>query len=296
MTEHAAPNPTVLNPAPASAQAAGEPATVVVEPRSGWRLIDLREMRDYTDLFLFLVWRAIKVRYAQSAIGIGWVLVQPLASMVVFTLIFGGLVGVSSDGQPYALFAFVALVPWTYFSNALTQATQSLSNDTALISKIYFPRMILPMAMVTARLVDFFIALVIMAVILLAFGQVPNAGILMLPPLILMMVMTAGGLGLWLTALSIQYRDVNHASSFAVQLLMYASPVVYPASLVPEHLQLAYALNPMVGVIEGFRAALLGSRAMPWDMIGVGAAVAAFLAVSGMFYFRRKEHVFADVA
>lgn len=270
--------------------------TVVIEPRSGWRVIDFRELREFGDLFLFLVWRAVKVRYAQSAIGIGWVVVQPLASMVVFTLIFGGLVGVESDGQPYSLFAFVALVPWTYFSNALTQATASLSNDSSIISKIYFPRLILPLALVTARLIDFGIALLILAVMLVAFGQVPNWGALMIPVLVLVMVMTAGGTGLWLTALSIQYRDVNHAAGFAVQLMMYASPVVYPASLVPEQWRLLYALNPMVGVIEGFRAGLLGSRAMPWDLIGVGAAVAVIIAVGGMFYFRRKEHVFADVA
>lgn len=275
---------------------AREVPIVVIEPRSGWRLIDFRELREFGDLFLFLVWRAIKVRYAQSAIGIGWVVVQPLASMVVFTLIFGRLVGVESDGQPYSLFAFVALVPWTYFSNALTQATASLSNDSNIISKIYFPRMILPMALVTARLIDFGIALLILAIMLIAFGQVPTWGALMIPPLVLVMVMTAGGAGLWLTALSIQYRDVNHAAGFAVQLMMYASPVVYPVSLVPEQWRLLYALNPMVGVIEGFRAGLLGSRAMPWDLIGVGAAVATVIALSGMFYFRRKEHVFADVA
>lgn len=269
---------------------------IVIEPRSGWRLVDLKELRDYSDLFFFLVWRGIKARYAQSAIGIGWAVIQPLASMVVFTVIFGRLVGVSSDGEPYAIFAFVALVPWTYFSNALTQATLSLSADANIISKIYFPRMIVPLSAVAARLVDFAIALVLLVVLLLAFGEVPNAGILVLPLLIAMMILTAAGLGLWLTALSIQYRDVNHAATFMVQLLMYAAPVVYPASLVPERFQLLYALNPMVGVIEGFRAALLGSRAMPWDLIGIGLAVTAVVALGGMFYFRRKEHIFADVA
>lgn len=288
MTNHA--------PAEAAPQPGRVAPTVVVEPRSGWRLIDLREMREFRDLYLFLVWRSVKVRYAQSAIGIGWVVVQPLASMLVFTVIFGRLVGVESDGQPYSLFAFVALVPWTYFANAMTQATSSLANDANIIRKIYFPRMILPLSTITARLVDFGIALVILVVMLGLYGRLPTWGALMLPVLVAIMVATAAGLGLWLTALAIQYRDVNHAASFSVQLLMYAAPVVYPASLVPEHLQLVYALNPMVGVIEGFRAGLLGSRAMPWDMIGTGAAVAAVIAASGMFYFRRKEHVFADVA
>jgi lipopolysaccharide transport system permease protein len=203
---------------------------------------------------------------------------------------------VQSEGQPYAIFAFVALVPWTYFANALTQATASLTNDANIISKIYFPRMILPLAAVTARLVDFAIAFVMLAILLAFTGTTPTAGVLALPLLISIMVATAAGLGLWLTALAIQYRDVNHAAGFIVQLLIYAAPVVYPASLVPAHLQLLYALNPMVGVIEGFRAALLDTRAMPWDLIGVGAAAATFLAVAGMFYFRRKEHIFADVA
>jgi lipopolysaccharide transport system permease protein len=283
----------VQRPVPAAAQHL--PITVI-EPHSGWRLVDVRELLEYRDLFVFLIWRSIKARYAQSALGIGWAVVQPLASMVVFTLIFGRLVGVGSDGQPYAIFAFVALVPWTYFANALTQATLSLSSETNILTKIYFPRVILPLSAVAARLVDFLIAFAIMAVLLAAYGQVPNAGALMLPVLVLMMVATAAGLGLWLTALSVQYRDVNHAAGFAVQLLMYAAPVVYPASMVPPHLQLFYALNPMVGVIEGFRSGLLGTRAMPWDLIAVGGAVAVVLAVSGMFYFRRKEHVFADVA
>lgn len=283
----------VQRPVPAAAQHL--PITVI-EPHSGWRLVDVRELLEYRDLFVFLIWRSIKARYAQSALGIGWAVVQPLASMVVFTLIFGRLVGVGSDGQPYAIFAFVALVPWTYFANALTQATLSLSSETNILTKIYFPRVILPLSAVAARLVDFLIAFAIMAVLLAVYGQVPNAGALMLPVLVLMMVATAAGLGLWLTALSVQYRDVNHAAGFAVQLMMYAAPVVYPASMVPPHLQLFYALNPMVGVIEGFRSGLLGTRAMPWDLIAVGGAVAVVLAVSGMFYFRRKEHVFADVA
>lgn len=269
---------------------------IVIEPRSGWRLIDWKELRDYSDLFFFLVWRGIKVRYAQSAIGIGWAVIQPLASMVVFTVIFGRLVGMESDGEPYAIFAFVALVPWTYFSNALTQATSSLSRDANLISKIYFPRLIIPLSAVAARLVDFGIALIMLAILLLVYGNLPGPGVLLLPLLIVIMVLTAAGLGLWLTALSIQYRDVNYAAGFAVQLLMYAAPVVYPASLIPERYQLLYAFNPMVGVIEGFRAALLGTRDMPWTLISIGMVVAVVIAVSGMFYFRRKEHVFADVA
>ena len=275
---------------------ADAPGVTIIEPHSGWRLINWQELREHGDLFLFLVWRTVAVRYAQSAIGVGWAVVQPLASMVIFTVVFGRLVKVQSDGEPYAIFAFVALVPWTYFSNALTQATTSLTMNAQIISKIYFPRLLIPFSAVAARLVDFAIAMVMLGVMLPMFGAVPNWGALMLPVLIAIMVLTALGLGTWLTALAIQYRDINHAATFGVQLLMYASPVVYPASLVPERYQLLYAFNPMVGVIEGFRSALLGTRDMPWSLIAIGGAVACVLAVSGVLYFRRREHVFADVA
>ncbi|HRY16263.1 MAG TPA: ABC transporter permease [Candidatus Competibacteraceae bacterium] len=274
----------------------GKIPVTVIEPDQGWRWVDLKELFEYRDLFLFMIWRNIKIRYAQSAIGIGWAVIQPLFSMVVFTIVFGGLARIDSDGAPYAIFSFVALVPWTYFANALTEGTASLVTNAQIISKIYFPRLILPLALVLARLVDFAIALVILAGLMFWYGVSPTWGIVALPVLIVLMVLTATGLGMWLTALAIQYRDVNYAIGFGVQLLMYAAPVVYPASLIPERYQLFYALNPMVGVIEGFRAALLGTRAMPWDFIAVGAGVAIVLFVSGMFYFRRKEHIFADVA
>ncbi len=279
------------------ADAAGQPAPVtIIEPHTGWRMVDWRELRDYQDLFFFLIWRNIKVRYAQSAIGVGWAVLQPVASMVVFTVIFGRLVGVESDGAPYAVFAFVALVPWTYFANCLTEGSASMVANAGMISKIYFPRLIMPMAIIGARMVDFLIASVILALLLAVYRIAPNAGVVALPALILIMTLAAAGLGLWLTALAIQFRDINYGMSFGVQLLMYAAPVVYPASLIPDRYAYLYALNPMVGVIEGFRAALLGTRAMPWDLIAIGALVATLLFFSGMLYFRRKEHVFADVA
>lgn len=279
------------------ADAAGQPAPItIIEPHTGWRMVDWRELRDYQDLFFFLIWRNIKVRYAQSAIGVGWAVLQPVASMVVFTVIFGRLVGVESDGAPYAVFAFVALVPWTYFANCLTEGSASMVANAGMISKIYFPRLIMPMAIIGARMVDFLIASVILALLLAVYRIAPNAGVVALPALILIMTLAAAGLGLWLTALAIQFRDINYGMSFGVQLLMYAAPVVYPASLIPDRYAYLYALNPMVGVIEGFRAALLGTRAMPWDLIAIGALVATLLFFSGMLYFRRKEHVFADVA
>ena len=268
----------------------------VIEPKTGWRLVDWRELREYKDLFFFLIWRNIKVRYAQSALGVGWAVLQPVATMVVFTVIFGRLVGVETDGAPYAIFAFVALVPWTYFSNSLTDGTSSMVTNADMISKIYFPRLIMPMAVIGARTVDFLIAFGILLLLLAAYRIMPNAGIVVLPLLVVILTLSAAGAALWLTALAIQYRDINYGMSFGVQLLMYAAPVVYPASLIPEKYQLLYAINPMVGVIEGFRAALLGTRVMPWDFIAIGAVVSVLLFVSGMLYFRRKEHVFADVA
>jgi lipopolysaccharide transport system permease protein len=222
---------------------------------------------------------------------------QPVASMLVFTVIFGKLVGIKTDGEtPYAVFAFAALVPWTYFANSLNECASSMVSNASIISKIYFPRLILPMAVIGAKLVDFAIASAILAVLMTMYGVAPNAGVLVLPLLIVIMTMSAAGLGIWLTALSIQYRDINYGMQFAVQLLMYAAPVVYPATLVPDRYQWLYALNPMVGTIEGFRSALLGSRPMPWDLIAIGGLVSVGLLAIGLAYFRRKEHIFADVA
>jgi lipopolysaccharide transport system permease protein len=270
--------------------------TVIIEPHSGWRGVDWKELNEYRDLLWFMVWRNIKVRYAQSAIGIGWAIIQPVASMIVFTVVFGRLVGVESEGVPYSVFSFVALVPWTYFSNCLTEGTSSMVSNAHMISKIYFPRLIMPISILGARMVDFFIAFIILLLLLAWYGVVPNSGVLVLPLLVVIMAMSAAGLGLALTALAIQYRDINHGMGFAVQLLMYAAPVVYPASMVKGGWQYLYAINPMVGVIEGFRAALLSTRTMPWGFIVIGGIVAVLIFAGGLMYFRRKEHVFADVA
>lgn len=280
-----------LKPAPLH-----RPPVIVIEPSSNWRLVDWKELVQYRDLFIFLVWRGIKIRYAQSAIGIGWAVIQPLFSMLFFTVIFGHLAQIASDGAPYAVFSFAALVPWTYFANALTEGTQSLVSNANMISKIYFPRMILPLSAVVGKLVDFAIAMLLLFVLMAWYRTPPTLGVLALPLLILLMMLTAAGLGMWLAALAVQYRDVNYAIGFIVQLLMYAAPVVYPASLIPERFQYLYALNPMVGVIEGFRAALLGTRPMPWDFLAFGALTALAVAVSGAFYFRSREKLFADVA
>lgn len=295
-----------LTPPPAPPPPASEVPVLIIERRPGWRFFDLQELYAYRDLFHFLTWRMIKVRYAQSAIGIGWAIIQPLFTTLVFTVVFGRLARVDSEGQPYLLFSFAAMVPWTYFANSLTEGANSLVQSADMISKVYFPRVILPLSAVAAKLLDFAIAFLILLGLMFAQGVWPNAGILLLPLFILLMMATAAGLGMWLTALAIQYRDVKHALGFVVQLLMYAAPVVYPTSAVPTRWQLVgglvlnpqylYALNPMVAVIEGFRSALLGTRPIPWDFLALGCLSAGVIFLTGGLYFRSKERLFADVA
>lgn len=274
-----------------------------LQPTSGWRLIDWRELVAYRDLFWFLVWRDVKVRYKQTVLGFGWALIRPFFSMVVFTIIFGGLAAVPSDGVPYALFSFTALLPWTYFSTSMSSSTSSLVSSAGMLSKVYFPRLIIPTAPVLGNLVDLFIGLGLLMLLMLYYGVMPGLGLLFLPFLILLMVMTSLGVGLWLSALAVQFRDVNQAMQFLVQIGMYAAPVVWPISLItkkfPDHGTLIvnlYAIYPMVGVIEGFRSSILGATPMPWNLIGIGYISAILLLISGAFYFRRMERTFADVA
>jgi lipopolysaccharide transport system permease protein len=273
-----------------------EESLTVIKPRTGWRLFDFYELYRYRDLLRFLTWRSIKVLYAQSAVGIGWAVLQPVCSMLIFTVVFGKFAGITSDGAPYAVFCLTALVPWTYFSSALLEASNSLLSQVQLVTKVYFPRVVLPLAGVLAKVVDFCIAMTVLAGLMLWYGYLPNWNVIFLPLLVLIMLISAAGLGMWLTAMSIQYRDVKHALGFVVQLMMYSTPVVYPVTLVPIEWQAIYAINPMVGVIEGFRSALLGTRPMPWDWIGLGSVTSAVLLISGLLYFLRQERIFADVA
>jgi lipopolysaccharide transport system permease protein len=267
----------------------------VNKPTKGWRNVDIAELWQYRDLYRFLIWRDIKVRYAQSVLGVGWAVIQPLFLMIVLTVIFGRLVEVESDGAPYPIFSYSGLVPWTYFSTALIGATGSLTAAGTMIDKVYFPRLVLPMAPVVSRLIDFAIAMLLMFGLMAWYGISPTMGILALPLLVILMMLAAAGIGMWLTALAVQFRDINYGLPLALQLVMYASPVVYPVSLVSEQYRLYYALNPMVGVIEGFRSALIGTIPMPWDLLAVGAGVSAILFLTGIFYFRRMERKFADV-
>ena len=269
-------------------------ATIEAE---GWHLRSkIAELWQYRELFYFLVWRDVKVRYAQSVLGVGWAVIQPLVPMVLFTIIFGRVAKISSDGVPYALFSLAGLVPWTYFSNALNDAGGSLVKEVNMLNKIYFPRLIIPLTSVLGRLIDLAISFALLFLLMAWYRTVPSAWVVLVPLLTLIAVMTAAGLGMWLSALAVQYRDVRYGLPFAVQFLMYAAPVVYPTSLIPERFRYLYAINPLVGVIEGFRATLLGSQPVPWDLIGIGSVSALIVLWSGTMYFMGKEPVFADVA
>ncbi len=272
----------------------------IIEPKKGWQLINVKELKEYKDLLYFWVLREIKILYKQTVLGFTWALIRPVASMVVFTVIFGNMAKVPSDGIPYPIFSFVALMPWTYFSQSLSKSTQSLISQAGVISKIYFPRLIIPMAPVLAGLLDFALSFIVLIIMMFAYGIVPTLQIFYLPLLILLMILTASGMGMWMSALGIQYRDVRQAMQFVVRLLMYATPVVWPVSLISEKfgqtVKMIYGLYPMAGVIEGFRSALIGKNPMPWDLILMGSIGALVIFITGAFYFQRMEKNFADVA
>jgi lipopolysaccharide transport system permease protein len=270
---------------------------IIIDPQDQKRrVINWRELWQYKDLFIFLVWRDIKTRYSQSVLGVGWAIIQPVFSMIVFTIVFGNLAKVNSEGVPYAIFSYTALVPWTFFSSSLNSASSSLLSSKNLITKVYFPRLVIPISPVLGKMVDFGISFLILLGLMVWFKVKPTIWALMIPVFVVLMILTATGVGMWLTALSIQYRDINYGAGFFIQLLMYASPVIYASSSVPEKYQILYALNPMVGVIEGFRAALLSTRSMPWEFLGVGALMSIAFFLSGALYFRSMERYFADVA
>ena len=272
------------------------PHAAVIGPESWTLRSKATELWQYRELFYFLVWRDVKVRYAQSILGIGWAVVQPLVPMVLFTVVFGRVARISSDGLPYALFSLAGLVPWTYFSNALTDSSGSLPREVNMLNKIYFPRLIIPLTSVLGRLIDLMISFLLLFLLMAWYRTIPTLWVVLLPLLILMAIMTAAGLGMWLGALALQYRDVRYGLPFAVQFLMYAAPIVYPTSLIPRPFRYPYAINPLVGVIEGFRATLLGSGPVPWDLIGIGGVSSLLVFWFGAVYFIRKEPVFADVA
>lgn len=269
--------------------------TIQIAPASAWPRIELRELWRYRELLYFLTWRDLKVHYKQTALGAAWAVIQPLFMMIVFSVFFGKLARVPSDGVPYPVFTFCALLPWQVFANALTASSNSLVSNQNLITKVYFPRLVVPISAVLGGLVDFAIAFVILIGMLVFYGIVPGWQIVALPAFILFAIMTALAVGLWLSALNVQYRDVRYTINFLIQFWLFATPVAYPSSIVPEKWRVLYGLNPMAGVVEGFRWCLLSQRESPSPLVFVSALVVLVLLVGGLFYFRRMEQQFADV-
>ena len=281
-----------LSVAPASV--APDAPLFVIEPTKGFVAIDVRELWHYRDLLYFLTWREISIRYKQTVLGFAWAILQPLLTMIVFTVFLGRLAKVPSDGVPYPVFSYLGLLPWTYFANAVTRSGTSLVANANLLSKVYFPRLLIPLSGTLSALVDFAIALVLLFVIMLIYSVPITPSMLLMIPLTLLTSILATGVGMWLSALNVQYRDVQHAVPFLVQLWLFATPVAYPSSSVPERWRLLYSLNPMAGVIDAFRAAGL-SRPIPWGSLGVSIAVALLVTAIGAWQFRRMERRFADI-
>jgi lipopolysaccharide transport system permease protein len=265
------------------------------QPAKGWAWPKLRELWEYRELLFFFAWRDIKVRYRQTVMGVLWAIIQPIFTMVIFSLFFGRLANIPSDGLPYPVFSFAALVPWTFFANALTQASNSLVLNGNMLKKIYFPRLALPIATVLAGVIDFVLAFIVLLGIMLYYGLVPTVNIIWLPFFTLLALVTSIGVGLWLAAMNVQFRDVRYTIPFLTQAWLFVTPIAYPSSLLSEPWRTLYGLNPMSGVVEGFRWALLGTDTAPGPMMIVSSVVALILLVSGAFYFRRMENSFADV-
>jgi lipopolysaccharide transport system permease protein len=266
-----------------------------IAPSKGWAPLKLRDLWEYRELLYFLVWRDIKVRYKQTALGATWAVIQPFFTMVVFSVFFGYLAKVPSDNIPYPIFSFAALVPWTFFAGGLSQSSNSLVGSGALITKVYFPRLIIPLASVFSGIVDFLVAFVVLLFLMAYYGMAPTINVLWLPLFLLLALVTSLGVGLWLSALNVNYRDVRYIVPFITQFWLLATPIAYPSSMLHEPWRTLYGLNPMVGVVEGFRWALLGTNAAPGPIIAVSAAAALVILVTGAFYFRRMEKTFADL-
>jgi lipopolysaccharide transport system permease protein len=266
-----------------------------IAPSKGWVSLKLGELWEYRELLYFLIWRDIKVRYKQTALGAAWAIIQPFFTMVVFSLFFGRLAKVPSDGIPYPIFSFAALVPWTFFANGLGQSSNSLVGSANLITKVYFPRLTIPIASVLSGIVDFALAFVVLLGMMFYYGMMPTLNVLWLPLFVLLALIASLGVGLWLSALNVEYRDVRYVVPFITQFWMFVTPIAYPSSLLSEPWRTLYGLNPMVGVVEGFRWALLGTKTAPGPLIAVSSTAALVILVTGAFYFRRMEKTFADI-
>jgi lipopolysaccharide transport system permease protein len=268
---------------------------LIIQPRKHLFHLDLRSVWEYRELLFFLIWRDVKVRYKQTVVGAAWAILQPFMTMVIFTIVFGQFAKIPSEGLPYSVFTYTALLPWQYFAQAISNSSDSLVGSANLITKVYFPRLIVPFSAAVAPLVDFAIAFIILVGMTAWFGIVPTWGVLALPLFLLLALTTALAVGLWLSALNVKYRDVRYTIPFLVQCWLYASPVAYPVSLVPEQWRLLYSLNPMAGVIEGFRWALLGKTSPDFGVMAVSTVVVLVLLLGGLVYFTRMERTFADV-
>lgn len=267
----------------------------VISPSKGWLSLNLKEVWEYRELLGILAWRDVSVRYKQSIVGIGWAIIQPLMTMIIFTIIFGMFAKLPSDGLPYPIFSYCALLPWNYFARSLGDSSDSLIGSSHLITKVYFPRLILPISKVFAGLIDFAIAFSILLGMMVWYGIAPTKGLLALPLFIGIAMLAALGIGIWFTALNVRYRDVKFVVPFLVQFWMYASPVAYSTSIIPEKWQWIYGLNPMVGVIEGFRWAMLGKAAPSITLLLVPCIIVVAILLSGLYYFKRMEKTFADI-
>jgi lipopolysaccharide transport system permease protein len=266
-----------------------------IEPSRGWVFPKFRELWEYRELLYFLTWRDVKVRYKQTILGIAWAIIQPFFTMVVFSLFFGRLAGIPSDGIPYPVFSYAALVPWTLFANGLTQSSHSLVNSANLITKVYFPRLVVPIASVLGGMIDFALAFLILLGMMLYYGILPSLNVLWLPLFLLLALVTSLGVGLLLSTLNVQYRDVRYVVPFLTQLWLFATPIAYPSSLLSEPWRTLYGINPMSGVVEGFRWALLDTDTAPGPILIVSGLAALGLLVGGALYLRRMEETFADV-
>ncbi len=271
------------------------PPVIRIEPSRGWVSLKLRELWEYRELLYFLTWRDVKVRYKQTLLGATWAIIQPFFTMIVFSLFFGRLAGIPSDGVPYPIFSFAALVPWTFFANGLNQSSNSLVGSADLIKKVYFPRLAVPVATILAGVVDFALAFIVLLGMMLYYGVIPTINTLWLPLFFLLALITSLGVGLWLSALNVEFRDVRYTVPFLTQFWMFSTPIAYPSSLLSEPWRTVYGLNPMVGVVEGFRWALLGTNTAPGPIIVASSLAALAILVGGAFYFRRMEKTFADV-
>ena len=268
---------------------------IVIKPSKGWAAINFKDLWHYRELLYFLTWRDIKVRYKQTLIGAGWAILQPFFTMIVFTIFFGKMAKISSEGIPYPIFSYSGLLLWTYFSTAVTNSGNSLVGSSNLITKVYFPRLIVPLSSSLAGIIDYFIALSILIVMIFYYHITVTPYLLLLPVLLFIAFIAATGLGLWLSAMNVKYRDIRYAIPFLIQVWMFVSPVIYPVSLVHGNYQWLLALNPMGGVIHAYRASLLGHQPIDWSLLGLSTLIILALFLGGLYYFRRMEKVFADV-